>query len=124
MYSNINPSQNQPYLPTLLVRSGLFVHDRFSTAIVGIPYQSSNPNRYSPLLFYLILLVCHEFQKENSYNLLPVPPFHLANNYSRCLAYNKLAELFEIGVPCVALSYKVSEENSPSLVIVVNVPSQ
>ena len=39
------------------------------------------------------------------------------------LTYNRFTVLFGIAVPSVVLSCKVSEENSPSLVVVVNIPS-
>ena len=91
------------------------------TAMVDIPNQSSNPNMYSFLLSYLTLLVYHLFQRGNDYTLPLAPPFLLESNYSRYLIPYKFVVLSGIAVPCIALSCGVSEGNSPSLAVVVNI---
>ena len=87
--------------------------------MVGIPNQSSNPNMYSLLLFCVTLLIALLLQKGNIGTILPAPPFHFVNNYSRYLIPYKFAVLSKIAVPYVALSCGVIERNSPSLAVVV-----
>ena len=57
VYLDTNLDQSQPYLPNLLVMSALSFVNRFLTAMVDIPTQSSNPSMYSLLKSYLMLLI-------------------------------------------------------------------
>ena len=52
-----NPNQNQVYPPNLLAMSGLSIVDRSLSAMADIPTRSSNPNTYSLLQSYLMLLI-------------------------------------------------------------------
>ena len=57
MYPYINLNQNQVYLPNLLAVLDPFVVSRSLDAKADIPTQSSNPNIYSLLQSYLVLLI-------------------------------------------------------------------
>ena len=57
MYPYINLNQNQVYLPILLAVLDPFVVNRSLDARADIPIQSSNPNMYSLLQSYLVLLI-------------------------------------------------------------------
>ena len=57
MYLYINLNQNQVYLPNLLAVLDPFVVNRSLDARADIPTQSSNPNIYSLLQSYLVLLI-------------------------------------------------------------------
>ena len=76
-----DPNQNQLYPPNLLAMSGLSVVYRSLSAMGDIPTRSSNPNTYSLLQSYLMLLIDLKFQKGNIGTPVTVPLFPLECSY-------------------------------------------
>ena len=97
---------NQVYPPNLLAVSGLSVVNRSLSAMADIPTRSSNPNMYSPLQFYSVLLLYLLFQPKTENTPLAVPPSLQVNNYSKYLNPYKFVVSTRIAVPGVRSAVK------------------